>query len=66
MKCSISSESALFAKIKTALGTETHRQWRSQIALKATHIKGRLLDQAGVLFEIVSLFKMGTSLKEKN
>ena len=40
-------------------------QWRSQNAEKITHIKGRLLDQAVILFNCV-LFDMGTSLKRKN
>ena len=43
-------------------------QWRSQNAKKVTHIKGRLLDKAVVLFKltIASLFKMRTSFKGKN
>ena len=32
---------------------------------KLTHIKGRLLDQAVILFNCIP-FQMGTSLKEKN
>ena len=40
-------------------------QWRSRNAEKVTHIKGRLLEQAVILF-IASLFIMGTSLKGKN
>ena len=40
-------------------------QWRSQNAEKVKHIKGRLLDQAVILFNRVP-FKMGTSLKGKN
>ena len=41
------------------------RQWRSQNAENVTHIKGKLLDQAVILF-ILSLYKMETSLKGKN
>ena len=40
-------------------------QWRSLNAEKVTHIKGRLLDKAVILFNCVP-FKMGTSLKGKN
>ena len=39
-------------------------QWRSQNAQKVTHIKGRLLNQATILFNYVP-FQMGTSLKGK-
>ena len=38
---------------------------RSQNAEKVTQIKGRLLDQARILFNWI-LFRMGTSLKGKN
>ena len=31
----------------------TYNQWRSQDAEKVTHIKGRLLDQAAILFNCV-------------
>ena len=40
-------------------------QWCSQNAEKVTHIKGRLLNQAMILFNCVP-FQMGTSLKGKN
>ena len=40
-------------------------QWHSQNAEKVMHIKGRLLDQAMILFNCVH-FQMGTSLKGKN
>ena len=40
-------------------------QWRSLNTEKSTHIKGRLQDQAMVLFNCVP-FQMGTSLKGKN
>ena len=39
--------------------------WRSQIAEKATHIKGRLLDQAMIIFNCIP-FQMITSLKGRN
>ena len=45
--------------------TKTAVQRRSQNAEKITHIKGRLLDQAMILFNCVP-FQMGTSLKGKN
>ena len=41
------------------------KQRRSQNAEKTTHIKGRLLDQAMILFNCIP-FQMGTSLKGKN
>ena len=42
-------------------------QWHSQTAEKVTHSKGRLLDQAVILFShSASVFMMGTSLKGKN
>ena len=41
------------------------KQRRSQNAEKVRHIKGRLLDQAMILFNCV-LFQMGTSPKGKN
>ena len=40
-------------------------QRRNQNAEKVTHIKGRQLDQAMILFNCAP-FQMGTSLKEKN
>ena len=40
-------------------------QWHSRNAEKATHIKGKLQDQAVILFICVP-FKMETSLKGKN
>ena len=40
-------------------------QWRSQNAEKVTHIKGRLLDQAVILFNCVP-FQNGNYLKGKN
>ena len=40
-------------------------QWCSQNAENVMHIKGRLLDQAKILFNFVP-FQMGTSLKGKN
>ena len=42
-----------------------HMQRRSQNAEKVIHIKGRLLDQAMILFNCVP-FQLGTSLKGKN
>ena len=42
-----------------------HLQWHSQNAEKVTHIKGRLLYQAMVLYNYVP-FQFGTSLKGKN
>ena len=42
-----------------------HHQRRSQNAETNTHIKGRLLDQAMILFSFVP-FQIGTSLKGKN
>ena len=40
-------------------------QRRSQNAEKVAHIKGRLLDQAMIIFSCIP-FQMGTSLKGKN
>ena len=40
-------------------------QWHSRNAEKVTHIKGKLQDQAVILFICVP-FKMDTSLKGKN
>ena len=40
-------------------------QWCSQNAEKVTHIKGRPIDQAMILFNCIP-FQMGTSLKGKN
>ena len=39
-------------------------KWRTQNVKKATHIKGRLLNQGVILFNRL-LFKMGTYLKGK-
>ena len=41
------------------------KQWCSPNAEKATHIKGRPLDQAVILFNCIP-FQMGTSFKGKN
>ena len=46
-------------------GLTARWQRRSQNAEKVTHIKGRLLDQAMILFNCVP-FQMGPSLKGKN
>ena len=48
-----------------ALALDYTSQRRSQSAEKVMHIKGRLLDQAMILFNCVP-FQMGTSLKGKN
>ena len=45
--------------------TRERIQWHSQNAQTVTNIKGRLLDQATILFHCVP-FQMGTSLKGKN
>ena len=41
-----------------------HTQWRNQYAQKVTHIKGRLLDQAMILFNCVP-FQNGNFSKEQ-
>ena len=43
----------------------TTQQWRSQNAEKVTHIEGRLLYHALILYNYVH-FQFGTSLKGKN
>ena len=40
-------------------------QWRGQNTEKVLHIKGRLLNQAVIIFNSLP-FQMGTSLKGKN
>ena len=53
--------------VKICFGAQwIHRlhQWRSGFNEKVMHIKGRLLDQA--MTSTAFLFKMGTSLKDKN
>ena len=40
-------------------------QWRSQKAEKVMHIKGRLLDQALVLFNCVPFYNGNFSLRER-
>ena len=47
------------------LNSTERKQGRSQNAERDTHIKGRLLDQAVILFNYAP-FKTGTSLKGKN
>ena len=49
----------MFVKIKQYSGIEVHKicQWRSQNVEKVMHIKGRLLDQAVILFNCVPFLK---------
>ena len=50
---------------KSHVAASMTRQWCSQSAEKVRHTKGRLLDQAVILFN-ASFFEMGTSLKGIN
>ena len=54
-----------FSSIKLQCSYKHAFQWRSQNAEKVTNIKGRLPDQAVILFNCVPIQK-GTSFKGKN
>ena len=58
-------DTSLYAGEDSEMTRPTLFQRRSQNAEKVTHIKGRPLDQAMILFNCVP-FQMGTPLKGKN
>ena len=55
-----------YLSLRKPADLDLHCQWLSQNAEKVTLIKWRLLDQAMILFNCISLFEMGTSFKGKN